>query len=150
MSDAHASHAEQLDPSKLGEEVGDDGRAADDFPPDEPLGVDDPSILSDGSIADDDYRTRDDRHVDEREPPDEAARPAALLDPGVDPDVIDDEQQLIADTGDRHLSRSSSRTRRRDERRHTRHGLNHVRPTTPAPTRPLHQHECTSTTQETR
>ena len=101
MSD---SHAEQLDPSKLGEEVGDDQRAADDFPPDQPMGVDDPSILADGSIAEDDYETRDDRHVRGGEVEAGVAEPPALVDPGLDPDVIDDEQQLIADTGDRDSS----------------------------------------------
>ncbi len=101
MSD---SHAEQLDPSTLGEEVGDDERAADDFPPDQPLGVDDPSILSDGSIAEDDYETRDDRHVRSDETGSDVAEPPALIDPGLDPDVIDDEQQLVADTGDRDTS----------------------------------------------
>ncbi|MEZ5295028.1 MAG: hypothetical protein R2697_01755 [Ilumatobacteraceae bacterium] len=98
MSD---SHAEQLDPSKLGEEVGDDQRAAADFPPDEPMAVDDPSILADGSIAEDDYRTRDGRHVTHDEAADDQAEPPALIEPGLDPDVVDDEQQLIADTGDR-------------------------------------------------
>lgn len=101
MSD---SHAEQLDPAKLGEEVGDDQRAAADFPPDEPMGVDDPSILSDGSIAEDDYETRDERHLRDDETDATVAEPPALIDPGLDPDVIDDEQQLIADTGDRDTS----------------------------------------------
>lgn len=44
-SDDDQSTAEQLDPSKLGEQPGDPGRAADrDYPPDEPLGVDDPAL----------------------------------------------------------------------------------------------------------
>ena len=95
MSD---SHAEQLDPAKLGEDVGDDRRAADDFPPAEPMAVDDPSILSDGSIAEDDFETRDERHVHGDSA--EVAEPPALIDPGPHPDVVDDERQLVADTGD--------------------------------------------------
>lgn len=101
MSD---SHAEQLDPSTLGEEVGDDERAVADYPPDEPMAVDDPSILADGSIAEDDDETRDDRHVRSDEVRPDAAEPPALIDPGLDPDVVGDEQQLIADTGDRDTS----------------------------------------------
>ena len=113
MSD---SHAEQLDPSKLGEEVGDDRRAADDFPPDQPMVVDDPSILSDGSIAEDDYETRDDRHVPDEALQSEAVEPPALVDPGAAPDVIDDEQQLIADTGDRDTSPEAAAVRVDDDR----------------------------------
>lgn len=116
MSD---SHAEQLDPSKLGEEVGDDQRAADDFPPDEPMAVDDPSILSDGSIAEDDYATRDGRHVQGDEAgtaAESVAEPPALIDPGPDPDVVDDEQQLVADTGDRDTSPEAAALRVDDTR----------------------------------
>ena len=101
MSD---SHAEQLDPAKLGEDIGDDQRAADDFPLDEPMAVDDPSILSDGSIANDDFETRDERHVHRDDADAVVAEPPALIDPGPDPDVADDEQQLIAETGDRDTS----------------------------------------------
>ena len=110
------SHAEQLDASVLGQDDTDDIDAAPagDFPPDEPLGVDDPSILSDGSIADDDYETRDARHrhgaaeqTDEDGP--------ALIEPGADPDVIDDEQQMLADEGDRDTSPEAAAVHVTDE-----------------------------------
>jgi hypothetical protein len=106
MSDANPpqSHAEQTDPTMLGETVGQADRPGDVFPPDEPLGVEDPSILDDGRIAPDDVATRA-----ERERP-EAGAPGAgteaselghdLLDPSDDPDRLDDEQQLVARQGD--------------------------------------------------
>ena len=104
------SHAEQLDASVLGEddtgEIGDDTAPAADFPPDDPLGVDDPSILSDGSIADDDYATREarHRHADETDDSDDGTEAPALIEPSADPDVLDDEQQMLADEGDRDTS----------------------------------------------
>lgn len=54
------SHAEQLDPAKLGEGHDDPDRAADaGFPPDAPLGVDDPSLdPSEGDVAPDDVEQR--------------------------------------------------------------------------------------------
>ncbi|MGA9279130.1 hypothetical protein [Ilumatobacter sp.] len=61
------SHAESLDPSVLGEQVGDDRRPADDYPADEPLGVEDPSIIGDGRIARDDVASRDEREQPEVE-----------------------------------------------------------------------------------
>ena len=111
------SHAEQLDESVLGEDDTDDIEAGSPdasptagFPPDQPLGVDDPAILSDGSIAEDDYAAREARHRHAGDPDDErderddsraSDEPApALIEPGADPDVLDDEQQLIADEAD--------------------------------------------------
>ncbi len=54
------SGAEQLDPSKLGEGVGDDERAADQgYPPDSPMGVDDPALdTPGGDVASDDVEQR--------------------------------------------------------------------------------------------
>lgn len=106
MSDANPpqSHAEQTDPSTLGETVGQDDRPGDVFPPDEPLVVDDPSILDDGSIASDDVATRAERERPEAGAPgagtEESELGHDLLDPSVDPDRLDDEQQLIASEGD--------------------------------------------------
>ncbi|WP_395154887.1 hypothetical protein [Ilumatobacter sp.] len=101
------SHAEQLDPTVLGEEVGDTGRPGDDFPRDEPLAVEDPSIIAHGVIARDDVASRDERLVPEAEERDAAngastmqGRPAGLVDPAMStataPSIDDDEQQLIA------------------------------------------------------
>lgn len=98
MSD---SHAEQLDPSVLGEEVGDDGRPGDAFPPDEPLAVDDPNITADGSIAPDDVETREDRLVDDaaRATPADGDDTTTLVDPEAAdvPSLDDTERQLVAD-----------------------------------------------------
>jgi hypothetical protein len=101
------SHAEQLDASVLGQDDTDhvDAAPAADFPPDEPLGVDDPSILADGSIADDDYETREARHRHGNDDAADADDDApSLIEPGADPDMIDDEQQMLADEGDRDTS----------------------------------------------
>ena len=104
MSDSHAEH---LDPTVLGEEVGDTGRPGDDFPRDEPLAVEDPSIVAHGVIARDDVASRDERLVPEAEErnavtgaPAMQGRPAGLVDPAMStamaPSIDDDEQQLIA------------------------------------------------------
>lgn len=98
------SHAEQLDPSVLGEEVGDDRRPAADYPPEEPLGVEDPSILDDGRIARDDVGTRTDRVEPDAQVP-AGASPAerfdaGLIEPAPASDGTDQESQLVADTGD--------------------------------------------------
>jgi hypothetical protein len=108
MSDSHAEH---LDPTVLGEEVGDTGRPGDDFPRDEPLAVEDPSIVAHGVIARDDVASRDERLVPEAEAeaeernavtgaPAMQGRPAGLVDPAMStamaPSIDDDEQQLIA------------------------------------------------------
>ena len=98
------SHAEQLDPSVLGEQVGDDHRPAAGYPPEEPLGVEDPAILDDGRIARDDIETRDDRTQQEPDasitaPSSERLEPG-LLEPDRAPDGTDRESGLIADTGD--------------------------------------------------
>lgn len=100
MSD---SQAEQLDPTVLGEEVGDERRPAADFPPDEPLAVDDPNIVAGGVIARDDVASREERRADRSDTTDSSDasdESPALIEPGDDPDVRDDEQQLIADEGD--------------------------------------------------
>jgi hypothetical protein len=52
-SELPQSHADVTDPSTLGETIGHDVRSGDDYPLDEPLGVDDPNIRSDGTIAPD-------------------------------------------------------------------------------------------------
>lgn len=92
------NNAEQLDPSVLGERVGDDERAAADYPPEEPYAVDDPSITADGSIGEDDVATREERHVpdDEEARDDEPARGDGLIDPTGAPDELDDEERLLA------------------------------------------------------
>ena len=111
MSD---SHAEQLDPTVLGEQVGDDRRPAADYPPDQPMAVEDETIRADGSIAADDVATRDER----RNEPDgrvDDTKGEALIEPGDDPDVRDDEQQLIADTGDRDRSPEAGAVHVRDQ-----------------------------------
>lgn len=102
MNDADPqSHAEQTDPTVLGETVGQTHRSGDVFPPDRPLGVNDPSIRRDGSIAPDDVETRS-----RREEPAGGAEPSDggvghdLLDPSDDPDRLDDEPQSIATVGD--------------------------------------------------
>jgi hypothetical protein len=116
------SHAEQLDASVLGEDdtddIGDDTAPAADFPPDDPLGVDDPSILSDGSIADDDYATREARHRHDRDADratDRDTDAPALIEPSADPDVLDDEQQMLADEGDRDTSPEAAAVHVTDE-----------------------------------
>lgn len=107
MTDANDSQssAEQTDPTKLGETVGQHDRPGDVYPPDEPLGVEDPSILEDGWVASDDVETRSGR-----EEPQWSEQPAPgaekdelghdLLDPSDDPDRLDDEEQLVAARGD--------------------------------------------------
>lgn len=96
MSD---SHSEQLDASKLGEEVGDDELAADDYPPETPMAVDDETIVRGGVIARDDVATRDARRTDGDRTTE--AGPSGLIDTSADPDIVDDEQQLVAESGDR-------------------------------------------------
>ena len=105
MTDANQpkSHAEQTDPTKLGETVGQHDRPGDTYPAEQPLAVDDPSILQDGRISRDDVETRS-----EREQPEvgEAQREGGadvghdLFDPSADPDRLDDEQQMVATEGD--------------------------------------------------
>lgn len=107
MTDANDSQssAEETDPTKLGETVGQHDRPGDVYPPDEPLGVEDPSILGDGWITTDDVETRSQREQPERS---EQAGGASetedlghdLLDPSDDPDRLDDEEQLVATQGD--------------------------------------------------
>jgi len=98
------SHAESLDPTVLGEEVGDDRRPAADYPADEPMGVDDPSIVEDGVVARDDVATRDEREqpeVDESSTLQDRERVVdGLIDTNVSPDGNDHEERLIADRGD--------------------------------------------------
>src|SRR6056297_3281378 len=94
MTDANQpqSHAEQTDPTKLGETVGQTDRA-----------VDDPSILDDGRIATDDVETRSEREqpeVGERSGQDGDELGHDLLDPSADPDRLDDEEQMVATEGD--------------------------------------------------
>ena len=96
MSD---SHAEQLDPTVLGEEVGDDRMPAEGYPADEALAVDDENIVAQGMIARDDVASREDRLADDDTT--ERSEAPALIEPGAEPDLRDDEQQMIADTGDR-------------------------------------------------
>ncbi len=55
------SHAEQLDPTVLGEEIDDDVRPGDDYPPTEPIAVEDPAIVAEGVIARDDVEQRTER-----------------------------------------------------------------------------------------
>jgi len=105
MTDANQpqSHAEQTDPTKLGETVGQTDRPGDVYPPDEPLAVDDPSILDDGRIATDDVETRSEREqpeVGERSGQDGDELGHDLLDPSADPDRLDDEEQMVATEGD--------------------------------------------------
>lgn len=97
------SHAEQLDPSVLGERIGDDRRPAADFPPDEALAVDDPNLDGNGVVVRDDVESRDERRADHDDGPTGGPSPA-LIDTGDDPDLRDDERQLVADEGDRDLS----------------------------------------------
>ena len=98
------SHAEQLDPTVLGEQVGDDRRPAADYPPEEPLGVEDPSILDDGRIARDDLGARQDRTRHEVDA--SVTQPVVdrvqegLIDTNAAPDRSDHEERLLADTGD--------------------------------------------------
>ncbi|WP_148288739.1 hypothetical protein [Ilumatobacter nonamiensis] len=102
MSD---SHAESLDPTVLGEKVGDDRRPAADYPPEEPLGVEDPSIVEDGIIARDDVASRDEREQPETDETatrqDRERVTDGLIDTNVSPDGNDHEERLLADSGDR-------------------------------------------------
>ena len=94
------SQAEHLDPTVLGEEIGDSGRPGDDFPPDEPLAVDDPAILGDGAIARDDVEQRDGRLRPETAAPSTDDDPGPGLVDGASgdgPTLADGEQQLVAD-----------------------------------------------------
>ena len=67
MTDANQpkSHAEQTDPTKLGETVGQRDRPGDEYPPEQPLAAADPSILQDGRISRDDVETRSEREQPE-------------------------------------------------------------------------------------
>lgn len=101
MSD---SHAESLDPAVLGEEVGDDRRPAADYPPDEPLGVEDPALVEGGVVGRDDVESRDAREQPEagETVPGRSATAVTdgLIDTNVSPDGNDHEERLIADSGD--------------------------------------------------
>jgi len=97
------SHAEQTDPTKLGETVGQADRPGDIFPPDQPLGVDDPSILADGRIAADDVATRSEREqseVGEGQLGADTGLGHDLIGQSDDPDRLDDVEQLVATQGD--------------------------------------------------
>jgi hypothetical protein len=107
MTDANDSQssAEETDPTKLGETVGQHDRPGDVYPPEEPLGVEDPSILDDGWITTDDVETRSQREQPERSEQAEGASGEEdlghdLLDPSDDPDRLDDEEQLVATQGE--------------------------------------------------
>lgn len=95
------SHAEQLDASKLGEKIGDDDLASDDYPAETPMAVDDETIVRGGVIARDDVATRDARRTDDDRA--ETDSPG-LIETSDDPDIADDERQLIAESGDRERS----------------------------------------------
>jgi hypothetical protein len=107
MTDANDSQstAEETDPAKLGETIGQHDRPGDVYPPDQPLGVEDPSILDDGWVTTDDVATRSQREQPERFEQaegvsDEEELGHDLLDPSDDPDRLDDEEQLVATQGD--------------------------------------------------
>jgi hypothetical protein len=52
MSDSRDDQSEHLDDDVLGEDLGDDDRpGVGDYPPDEPLGVEDPSLRADDDLA---------------------------------------------------------------------------------------------------
>lgn len=60
--------AEQIDESVLGgplDDQGSPGRSMGDYPPDQPLGVEDPAIVQGGSETADDLVTREWRHGDD-------------------------------------------------------------------------------------
>jgi hypothetical protein len=63
MSDSQDMNAEQLDDDKFDNPAG--GPAHPDYPPDEPLAVEDPSIAEDGAIVEDDLATRVEREEPE-------------------------------------------------------------------------------------
>ena len=98
MSD---SHAEALDPSKLGEQVGDhdDAAVAAHYPPEEPLGLDDPALTDTGEIIPDDVESREARLTSERVRP-EHDHVAGLIADGDGIDEADREGQLVAESGD--------------------------------------------------
>ncbi len=98
MSD---SHAEALDPSQLGEQVGDDDAAAvaANYPPEEPLGLDDPALTDTGEIIPDDVESRERRLVEERVRP-EHDHVAGLIADGDGIGETDHESQMVADSGD--------------------------------------------------
>jgi hypothetical protein len=94
MSD---SHSEQLDASKLGEGVGDDELATDGSPTETPMAVDDDTIVAGGVIARDDVATREARRAGgDRNEPD----PPGLIETPANPDIVDDEPELLAESGD--------------------------------------------------
>jgi hypothetical protein len=106
------SHAEQLDATKLGEEIGDADLASDEFPAETPMAVDDKTIVRGGVIARDDVATRDARRTDDDRA--EADSPG-LIETSDDPDIADDERQLIAESGDRERSPEAEAVRVTDE-----------------------------------
>lgn len=98
MSD---SHAEALDPSNLGEQVGDHDVAAVEahYPPDEPLGLDDPALTDTGDIIPDDVESREGRLVSERVRP-QHDHVTGLIADGDGIGEEDRSAQLVAEGGD--------------------------------------------------
>ena len=82
MSDPQA-RAEALDGDKLPEE----------YPPYEPVGVDEAEVTPRGERTNESFEERDERMQDEPEPDDEVVRPYTEA----SEDVIDDEAQAVAE-----------------------------------------------------
>jgi hypothetical protein len=81
MTDDHDDVSQQLDPDVLGDVTGDEDREHTiDYPPDEPLGVDDPTLTGSDDVAARQDRTDPDEQADEEVP--------VLVDP--DPPGADD------------------------------------------------------------
>ena len=96
------SHAEQVDSDVLGDPVDDDEMPGADYPPQDPVAVDDPNIVDHGMIAKDDVESREKRlrREDDVGDPDAGQRGPGLIDTNENPDLDDEEPESIADTGD--------------------------------------------------
>lgn len=95
MSD---DQSEQLDAAKLGEEIDAETLPGiDDYPPDEPLGVEDPTVGGEDDVA---TRERRERPEVWEEPARGDDEPVDLLPPDDDDDAYDGENQQIAQAED--------------------------------------------------
>ncbi|CAN5609299.1 hypothetical protein BH23ACT3_BH23ACT3_12890 [soil metagenome] len=96
MTDDHDDVSEQLDPDVLGDATGDEDLPHTiDYPPDEPLGVEDPTLTGSDDVASREDRTQSGNGFDEEVPVPIDPDPAGIDDH--DPEVWADDETASAD-----------------------------------------------------
>lgn len=96
MTDDRDDVSEQLDPDVLGDVTGDDDREhMIDYPPDEPLGVEDPTLTGSDDVASREDRTGPEERADDEVPVPVDPEPAGADDH--DPEAWAEDETAMAD-----------------------------------------------------